>query len=70
MQKKSTVKWSEDKKSLIITSILTFERDGEQYEIKSVENMKLTEDKNSMIIDYSSSSSWGDMEQKMVYDKK
>jgi len=70
MQKKSTVTWSDDKTSLIITSILNFEREGETMEIKSVENLKLGEDKRNLLIDYSSSSDWGDMEQKMVYDKK
>jgi hypothetical protein len=49
--KKSTVAWSEDKKGLIITSKMVFERDGQQMEINTTEIFTLSQDKKDLSID-------------------
>lgn len=68
-EKKSVVKWSEDGKSIIITSISVFERDGNTMEIKSVEIWKLSDEGNSLIIDSSSTSPRGERKNQFVYEK-
>ena len=68
--RKSTVNWSEDKKSLIIVTAITFERDGEKMEMKSTEAWKMAADNNTLTIDSDFSSPWGEMKTTIVYDKK
>jgi hypothetical protein len=68
--RKSTVNWSEDKKSLTFVTALTFEREGEKMEMKSTEVWKMAADNNSLTIDSDFSSQWGDMKTTLVYDKK
>ena len=63
MQKKSTVTWSADKKSFKVASKLDI--GGEEITITEVFRME----GGNMIIDSSSNSSFGDMAEKMVYDK-
>lgn len=63
-QKKSNAAWSDDKKSLKITSKIVTD-DGN--EINITEILKL--DGGNLIVDSSSSSSWGDMAETHVYDK-
>jgi hypothetical protein len=63
-QKKSTAVWSEDKKSLKIITKFPL-NDGEMV-ITEVYKM----DGENMIIESGSSSSFGDISETMVYDKK
>lgn len=63
MQKKSVVTWSDDKKSFKVASKLDI--GGEEITITEVFRME----GGNMIIDSSSNSSFGDMAEKMVYDK-
>jgi hypothetical protein len=63
MQKKSTATWDEATKSLKIVSKI--EMDGN--EIKQLEVLKL--DGGNLLYDSSSSSSFGDMSENIVYDK-
>ena len=63
-QKKSVVVWSDDRKSLKITTKFPM-NDGGELTINEVFKM----DGNSMVIESSSSSSFGDMSETMVYDK-
>ncbi len=67
--KKSTVAWSEDKKSLTIASKTVFEREGQQMEIDTIEVFTLSQDKKSLSIDYTSKSSRGERKNTFVYDK-
>jgi type 1 fimbria pilin len=67
--KKSTVTWSEDKKSLTIASKTVFEREGQQMEIDTIEVFTLSQDKKSLSIDYTSKSSRGERKNTFVYDK-
>jgi len=64
-QKKSTAVWSDDKKSLKITSKFPMNDGGEMV---IVEIYKM--DSNNMIIESSSSSSFGDMAETIAYDKQ
>ncbi len=64
-QKKSTAVWAGDKKSLKITSKIPLQ-DGGEISINEVYKI----DSGNMVIDMSSTSSWGDMTETQVYDKK
>ncbi|MCU0362144.1 MAG: hypothetical protein MUE32_02200 [Bacteroidales bacterium] len=64
-QKKSTANWSEDKKTLKVVSKLPM---GDGGEILITEVYKL--DGGNMVIESASSSSFGEMAETMVYDKK
>jgi hypothetical protein len=64
-QKKSTAVWSGDKSSLTITTKLTM---GDGGEMTIIEVYKM--DKKNMTINSKASSSYGDMEETMTYDKQ
>lgn len=64
-QKKSTAAWSADKKSLTIKSKIPMQ-DGGDFSVTEVYKM----DNGSMVIESSASSSFGDMAETQVYDKK
>jgi hypothetical protein len=63
-EKKSTAVWADDKKSLKVISKIAM---GDGNEMVITEIYKL--DGGSLVIDSSSSSSFGDMAETMVYDK-
>lgn len=63
-QRKSTAVWSADKKSLKITSKLSI---GDGGDMTIIEVYKM--DGANLVIDSSSSSSFGDMAETMAYDK-
>jgi hypothetical protein len=63
-QKKSTAVWSEDKKSLKITSKVVMD-DGNEINITEVYKT----DAGTLLIDSGSSSSFGDISETLVYDK-
>ena len=67
---KSTANWSEDKKSLTITSTILFEWEGNEMEVKTIEILKFTEDGNSLSINQNISTEYGDLENTLVYDKE
>ena len=67
-KRKSTAKWSEDGKTLTISSNMVLERDGQSFEIKSTENWTLTKDGWLSIVT-NSSSPRGEMTIKAVYTK-
>ena len=69
-KKVSTVKLSDDKSSLIIKSTLYLEFDGQEMVIGTVENFSLADDGNTLVIDATSSSDFGDATVKFVYDLK
>jgi hypothetical protein len=64
-KKKSTAVWAADKKSLKITSKIPMQ-DGGEISITEVYKM----DGGSMVIEMNSSSSFGDMAETQVFDKK
>ena len=68
-QRKAVAEWSEDGLSLIISSTMNFERDGETREVKSQETWILTDNGKSIVIDSSSTTPRGERKQKLVYNK-
>jgi len=67
---KTTANWSEDKKNLIISSTMSFTREGQTTEIKSDETWQLSEDGKTLTIKYHSVSPRGERNDVLVYDKK
>jgi hypothetical protein len=68
-KKKSIASWSADMKDLTINSTTIFERDGNSMEIKTTEIYKLGSDGISLIIETTSSSSFGEFKTSLFYDK-
>jgi hypothetical protein len=68
--RKSTVAWSADKTSLIISSTMTFERDGQSNEMKSSQTWKLAEGGKLLLIENSFNGPNGEMKTTAAYDKK
>lgn len=64
-KKKSTAVWSADKKSLKISSKIAMQ-DGGEMTISEIYKM----DGGNMMVEMSASSSYGDMSETQVYDKK
>ena len=69
-ERKSIANWSKDGKSLNISSSIVFERNGEEFEISSVEIWKLLEDGKTLSIEYTSKSSRGERKATYFYDKQ
>ena len=67
-KRKSTAKWSEDGKTLTVSSNMVLERDGQSFEIKSTENWTLAKDGWLSIVT-NSTSPRGEMTIKAVYTK-
>jgi hypothetical protein len=69
--RKSTAVWSADNTSLTITSIMTFERDGQSREIKSTETWKLSEGGKVLMLEtVRPGRDGGEMKTAVAYDKK
>lgn len=66
---KVTAKWSDDGKTLTISSLMVFERDGNEMEIKSTEVWNLKEDGKLLAIESTRTSPRGDRNSKLAYDK-
>lgn len=64
-KKKSTAVWSDDKSTLTITSKIPIQN-GEEMSISEIYKM----DGANMTLESSASSSWGDLEETMFYDKQ
>ncbi len=69
-ERKSTAMWSDDMKTLTITSVMVFEREGQQITVNTTENWTLSEDGKTLTIDYTSTSPRGERKNKFVYDKE
>lgn len=66
----TTITWSDDAKTLTITSDLTMSRQGETFKIKRTEIWSMNEGGEILTIKSASSSSRGDRSVILVYDKK
>ncbi len=64
-EKKSTATWSDDKKTLSISTSIIMEDGGE---IRIIELYSMKE--KNMVIDFNSSSPFGDISETMVYDRQ
>lgn len=68
--RKSIVTFSEDKSSMIISSTMNFEREGESREFKTVAKWKLAEDGKVLLIESSFPTPDGELKTTLAYDKK
>jgi hypothetical protein len=68
-KKKSSIKWAEDGNSFVITSILLWNANGETTEVNITENWSLGSDGKTLMVDSKSSSSMGELNMKMTFDK-
>ncbi|HSC52951.1 MAG TPA: hypothetical protein VLC98_05005 [Phnomibacter sp.] len=66
-KRKSTIKWSDDGKALIISSTTNFERDGQSFEIKSTENWTVKDGVLSIVTN--TTSPRGESTSKAIYTK-
>lgn len=64
-----TAKWSDDGKTLTITSLMVFERQGSEIKITSTDVWALMEDGKVLSINSTRSSSRGERKSTLVYDK-
>ncbi|MEO6232566.1 MAG: hypothetical protein ABJB11_20740 [Ferruginibacter sp.] len=67
-KRKSTAKWSDDDKTLVISSNISLERDGQTFEIKSVENWTITTEGLLSVVT-NSTSPRGESTIKSIYTK-
>lgn len=69
-KKKSTVKWSDDGKSLIINSVIQFgEKPSQRMELKATETWTVINNGQSLMIETIAVAPWGADTTKAVYDK-
>lgn len=69
-KKKSTIKWSEDGNSFVITYMLSLSFNGETTEINGTETWSLTNDGKTVITEAKSSGPQGEFTMKAAYDKE
>jgi hypothetical protein len=65
----TTANWSESGDALTITSVITFERDGQTSVLDIKETWSLAADGKELQIKHLSSSDWGDRNITIVFDK-
>lgn len=68
--KKSKMKWTDDGQSFSITYTLNLDFNGQQMVIQGTEKWSLANDGKTLVVENNSSSDFGDMTTKSVYDKK
>lgn len=64
-----TAKWTDEGKTLTISSLMIFERDGEEFEMKSIEVWSLGEEGKDLVINSTRNSPRGERKGKLVYTK-
>lgn len=69
-KKVSTAAWSASGEELTINATIKFERDGNTFEIKSVEVWKLLDGGKALSLDVTTTSQRGETKNTFVYDKK
>lgn len=67
-KRKSTAKWSDDGKTLVVSNTMSFERDGQTSEFKSTESWSLTKDGQLSVVTHSNSPR-GESTVKAIYSK-
>ncbi len=67
-KRKSTAKWSDDGKTLVVSNTMSFERDGQTSEFKSTESWSITKDGLLSVVTHSNSPR-GESTVKAVYSK-
>ena len=69
-KKKASVKWSDDGQTLIITYTLMLDFNGQTTEVNGTEKWTLADDGKTMVSQNNSTSSFGDLVTKAVYEKQ
>ena len=69
-KKKSSAKWSEDGQSFTITYILILDFNGQTTEVNGTETWTLADGGKTLVLQNNSSSSFGDLTTKAVYEKQ
>lgn len=69
-KRKASAKWSDDGQTLSIPYILSLDFNGEATEIKGTETWTLTDNGKTLVVNSTSSSSFGDATTKAVYEKQ
>lgn len=67
-KRKSTAKWSDDGKTLVVSNTMSFERDGQTSEFKSTESWSITKEGQLSIVTHSNSPR-GESTVKAIYSK-
>lgn len=68
--KTSTMKWSDDGQTFTITYKLMLDFNGQQTEINGTETWSLSDGGKTLTLDSKSSSSFGDLSTKAIYEKQ
>jgi hypothetical protein len=68
-KKKSTAKWSDDGKSLMVKSNIVFSNEGQTFEVTINEVWKFLEDGKTLSVESTSTSQMGTNTTKMLFDK-
>ncbi|HYM95373.1 MAG TPA: hypothetical protein VET23_14645 [Chitinophagaceae bacterium] len=68
--KKASVKWADDGQSFTITYKLLLDFNGQQNEVNGTETWSLSDDGKTLVLDNKSSSSFGDLATKSVFEKQ
>lgn len=69
-KRKSTLKWTDDGKSFVVSNETNFERDGQSFEVKGTDTWTLSEDGKTLTSQIASSSAQGEFSMKCVYEKE
>jgi hypothetical protein len=69
-KRKSTAKWSDDGKTLVVSYTITFDRNGETTEISGTETWTESDDGQTITLKTHSSGGRGDINTTAVYDKQ
>lgn len=69
-KKKDSLKWSDDGKSFTITYKLLLDFNGQQNEVNGTEAWSLSDDGKTLTLQGNSTSSFGDMSTKAIYEKQ
>jgi hypothetical protein len=66
----STAKWSPKGDTLTVSTIISFDMNGEKSEMSMKEAYSLKEDGKALSVEHHSKSSWGERKLSLIFDKK
>ncbi|MBS1920535.1 MAG: hypothetical protein JST17_09805 [Bacteroidetes bacterium] len=69
-KKIASLKWADDGKTFTVTFKLHLDFNGQQIEIDGTEKWDMTDDGKTLVLETNSSSSFGDISTKSVFDKQ
>jgi hypothetical protein len=69
-KKIASLKWADDGQSFTITYKLMLDFNGQQTEVDGTEKWSMTDEGKTLVLENNSSSSFGDLSTKAVYEKQ